>query len=80
MDETQTIHWKHISWNYLNPGYKTDLFTNPVPNLKQNGKNKKVFERSEMGSWREVERGVAGFKVQNTRSSVRLKLQHLSLC
>jgi hypothetical protein len=22
MDETQTIYWKHISWNYLNPGYK----------------------------------------------------------
>jgi hypothetical protein len=52
----------------LNPGYKTDLFTKPVPNLKQNGKNKKLFESSEMGSWREMERGVAGFKVQNTRS------------
>jgi hypothetical protein len=32
-----------------------------------------------MGSWRGVERGVAGFKVHNTRSWVRLKLQHLSL-
>ncbi len=27
----------------LNPGYKRDLFTKPVPNLKQNGKNKKAF-------------------------------------
>ena len=43
MDETQTIYWKHISRNYLNPGYKRDLFTKPVPNLKQNGKNKKAF-------------------------------------
>jgi hypothetical protein len=38
MDETQTIYWKHISRNYLNLGYKTDLFTKPVPNLKQNEK------------------------------------------
>jgi hypothetical protein len=43
MDETETIYWKHISRNYLNPGYKRDLFTKPVPNLKQNGKNKKAF-------------------------------------
>ena len=57
MDETQTIYWKHISRNYLNPGYKRDLFTKPVPNIKQNGKNKKAFESSEMGSWRGVERG-----------------------
>jgi hypothetical protein len=41
MDETPTIYWKHISRNYLNPGYKRDLFTKPVPNLKQKGKNKK---------------------------------------
>jgi hypothetical protein len=54
--------------NYLNPGYKRDLFTKPVPNLKQNGKTKKLLRAPEMGSWRGVERGVAGFKVKNTRS------------
>jgi hypothetical protein len=33
----------------LNPGYKTDLLTNLVTNLKQHGKNKKrFFEISEM--------------------------------
>jgi hypothetical protein len=56
MDETQTIYWKHISRNYLNPGYKRDLFTKPVPNLKQNGKNKKAFESSSWGvgeEWKE---------------------------
>jgi hypothetical protein len=68
MDETPTIYWKHISRNDLNQGYKRDLFTKPVPNLKQKGKIKKAFESSEMGSWRGVERGVAGFKVKNTRS------------
>jgi hypothetical protein len=31
-------------------------------------KTKKLFESSEMESWRGVERGVAGFKVKNTRS------------
>jgi hypothetical protein len=43
-------------------------FHQPVPNLKQNEKNKKAFESSEMGIWRGMERGVAGFKVKNTRS------------
>jgi hypothetical protein len=43
-------------------------FHQPVPNLKQKEKTKKLFESSEMESWRGVERGVAGFKVKNTRS------------
>jgi hypothetical protein len=56
MDETQTIYWKHISRNYLNPVYKRDLFTKPVPNLKQNGKNKKALRAQKWGvgeEWKE---------------------------
>jgi hypothetical protein len=78
MEETKTIYWKHISRNYLNPGYKTDLFTKPVQDLKQDGKNKKDFERSEMGSWRGVERGVPGFKgeTQNVDLTDKVRANH----
>jgi hypothetical protein len=50
----------------LESGLQNRSFHQACTKLKT--KWKKTIESSEMGSWREVERGVAGFKVQNTRS------------
>jgi hypothetical protein len=47
MDETQTIYWKHISRNYLNPGYKTDLFTKSENKLKTEWKKQNKFLRAQ---------------------------------
>ena len=47
---------------------KSHVFETLATNLKQNGKRQKSLETSEMGIWRGVERGVAGFKVKNAKS------------
>jgi hypothetical protein len=62
MDQNQTIYWKDISRNYLNPGYKTDLFTKLVTNLRQNGKNKKLLRAQNWGVGEEWKRELVDSK------------------
>ena len=46
----------------------------PGTNLKQRAKNKKAFDRSEMGNLRGEKKEVASLKVKKARSLVRLQL------
>jgi hypothetical protein len=56
VDHTDFLKWilKLFKFFFLLPrGSKRDVFQNLVTNLKQNGKNKKVLESSEMGILKE---------------------------